>query len=470
MASHPPPAKINLACASCHSAKMNYFEELTHISSVLDPVLDTLDSVRERSPLLLTAICLSASRFQPGAQALNIRLERHLQQLLRCTIPDGPASLELSEALLVICSHLPPARDELRDPTSRFFSIAMSSYREVLAYEKRLGTILDTRQKRRRQRLHLVLYQFDSGYSIISGRPSTLNISATPQELEDWCNEPEALFVDELIGSYVSLRMAMANSPLFTTTNPLGPSTIKAMSDDIFAAWEQQWLARPNLSKSRFLVLVRRHSELTLLSTAALKRLATPLASSALAGTIAQVAISVCEQTVKLGEAGRNISNHTLTAIVYAALTLIKLNHVWPAETDVLSLLRQVATLLTLWGAVTPHRHARSTLYAGYLTRAIDMAYLADLPLPPPEDEPASASTNIPSGPTLSTPAPDHFAGAPDEATPDLAVSEFSTFQPDAGSATSLDQLMMLMPMENDAWNSWLSSSSAFGQDSLFTF
>ncbi|GAA5869734.1 hypothetical protein JCM8547_005831 [Rhodosporidiobolus lusitaniae] len=413
-----------------------YWSNLNSITLVLDPELDTFESSRVRSPLLFTAICATAAQHLSGLASLSSRLERHFRTLLSEALLQEPASLEFTQSLL----HAPV--DELSDLQPRYFAMAANAYREVVGHERRTGFVANSRLARSRERSMFVLYLFDSGYSIFSGNPATIAVDARQYDLVQWCNSPDALPLDQALAACVDIRRRLSSSPIIVgSAQSLGPSTLRAMAEDLLADWEATWLSRPALANDAWISLVRRHSELTLLNAAASNFLSGPPASSALAASILGAALRTCKEAVSLGPSGSRLSNHTVVMITHAALVVLKFMSVWPADTDVMAVLRAISSTLASWGSV-PHRKARSAVYATYLDRAIDSAFLADLPLPStPAQQPAAQNVLPP---------------VPQAAVELEQLSNFSDAGAGAsGESNALDQLLMMLPLDDNTFDLW---------------
>jgi hypothetical protein len=108
-----------------------------------------------------------------------------------------------------------------------------------------------------------------------------------------------------------------------------------------------------------------------------------------------------------------------------------------PTPSDTLALVRATADVLALWGAITPHRDARSTSYAGALYRA-----LSAVPPPPPTP---------PSPPAPQTPSIDNdtFAELPPLPPLDVLATAAETAENGFGAdAAALDELLRTLPLD----------------------
>ncbi|KAM0748599.1 hypothetical protein T439DRAFT_327863 [Meredithblackwellia eburnea MCA 4105] len=360
-----------------------YWARLQPVVQVLHPLFDTVGSTRQRSALLFTAICSTACRFQEKSQALSMRLERHLNDLLADAIIRGPSEIEFVQALTLLCPWMPAVPNERLDPTSRYLAIASKVYREIVDLDRRHKVPLSIEDIRARQRVFLVLSVFDVGFALMSGSPFSM-LGECIEEVEQWASEEAAISTDIILSGFVALRRNMGNTtgvlcPPSGSANSrpsYGVLTVKGILEDLFGAWDRTWLSKEPLAHNGYVKVVRKHSELSMLAFALGKGSVNRESAKILVLACMRVAKEVCDAVLELKDSDGALPNNTMVMVVYAALILIKVHDLWdeafPNDNSIMDQLRQVALWLQTWGSIVPHRKGRSTVLGSQLHEALD--------------------------------------------------------------------------------------------------
>ncbi|KAM0748447.1 hypothetical protein T439DRAFT_327711 [Meredithblackwellia eburnea MCA 4105] len=400
----PAGDPISLSICSEHEARILhglYWDKQQRVANTLHPPTDTFESTRKRSPLLFTSICSVACRFLDQAETLSIRLDRHVDHLVADAVVHGRAELETVQAFLTLCPWMPPVRDELQDRTSRYLSLAISLYREVMDYERSHKVSLSQEEVRARQRSLLIMSIFDVGVSLMHGRPITMMADAIVEGVESWSEEAIAIPTDNVLAAIVALRRNMAASSAVLNPSPTAPGirpsylgfhTIRAILTDLFEGWERTWMTKDYLLDNKYLKVVRQHSELSMLVFALGRGSGGKEATKPLIIACMHSANAVCNAALEFAAPDAVVPNNTMVMVAYAALLIIKVHDLWaeafPEDQGVVDRLRSVASHLNTLGNCVPHRKGKAAVCGQRLTDAIDtfLASTSTAPRTEPND------------------------------------------------------------------------------------
>ncbi|KAH8924305.1 hypothetical protein BT69DRAFT_90951 [Atractiella rhizophila] len=362
-------------------------KNLQPMVALVDERIQGRQEVRERSTFLFVSILASASKFLEGYQATSQRLDQHLKTMLGHVLVEGGSSLELVQALCIICPWLDASPHFSLDQTSTYLNFANYKFHQIR--RPTLQTDLPHEGKlhvRSYERTYLTLFCFDRGLALLHGHPWIFSIPENDlvQSVEQWANDPSAVPEDWTVAALVVIRRKLphilrqvSNAPentAFPTAQQMqvkpksSPAVVKAITADFMTMWRNDWL--PKSRTFSYLNLVGCHTQLSILIVVLKDHLGHPSESTMLHECLI-AALQTCQAFVEAGEELRYLVNNTCMMIGYAATFALKLL-LWkessqPIEPNIYHLLRRVVTLLESFGVYPSHRFGRSKIYADRL-------------------------------------------------------------------------------------------------------
>ncbi|ORY23685.1 hypothetical protein BCR39DRAFT_548751 [Naematelia encephala] len=330
----------------------NFFQsQICPLLHLLDPVLHTFDSVRQRSSVLFTVIVKSGALFAPiCSKDLLQRLNKHVQSLFTDCYRKNLGSIEIIQAHMINATWLGSSGLQWQERTWQHISTAITHAVELRLDRSAPSCVLSsplytassaemqTRLLRNSQRAWLSLYNWDRALALVRGRQPLLPegelLSAV--HLEWWHAAPYALPEDVFASSAAAFRQTLfiaqrRLSAEFSGKRSVDPKDVQHVVDAEIERWTRQWkpLIRPDRFEfhriislaSRFLILMMPYEKL--------------LNQAQLSPSVREYCLSISAETCQSVVMFVTLPSHpeaqylcpsiTLTMLTYIALFSVKL-------------------------------------------------------------------------------------------------------------------------------------------------
>ncbi|KAL3452352.1 hypothetical protein BJX65DRAFT_303185 [Aspergillus insuetus] len=240
---------INTQVASC---LLEYFmQKINPYISQLDPALHTFSFLRNSPFLLTTVLAAAAKAFE---SSLYADLNAHAEALFSNSFRRGDKSTEIIQAILLTTYWKEPNDTRAWTSVGLAIRIAMdldwhklsptSSQRESL-------TELQRREIRNVERTFLVLFVYDRSLSLQTGKPWMIERNELIDSAEAWWQDLISSPNDQLLCSFVALRLLAADTFDLLTPSKTPISHIERLLnilDNRIDSWQAKWLATVSAS------------------------------------------------------------------------------------------------------------------------------------------------------------------------------------------------------------------------------
>ncbi|KAL4866517.1 hypothetical protein BDV12DRAFT_210441 [Aspergillus spectabilis] len=241
------PAVLGLINTQVALCLLEYFmQKINPYISQLDPTLHTFTYLR-RSPFLLTTVlAVAAKAFE---SALYPDLHAHAERLFADCFRRGDKSTEVIQAILLLTYWKEPNDTRAWTSVGLAIRIAMDlGWHKLSANTNQEKQLTEThrRELRNIQRTMLVLFVYDRSLSLQTDKPWMIERTELIESADSWWRDPLAIPNDQLLCSFVSLRLITADTIdllIPSKTNPV-PHMERLLTslDNRIHAWQRKWL------------------------------------------------------------------------------------------------------------------------------------------------------------------------------------------------------------------------------------
>ncbi|KAL4972487.1 hypothetical protein BDW66DRAFT_162867 [Aspergillus desertorum] len=253
------PVVLGLVNEQVAISLLEYFmQKMNPYISQLDPVLHTFTYIRKSPFLLTTVLAAAAKAFESN---LYPDLIGHAENLFAGCFRRGDKSTEIIQAILLLTYWKEPSDTRAWTSVGLAIRIALDLGWHKLSRSignNAAGNDIQRREVRNVERTFLVLFVYDRSLSLQTGKPWMIERNHLTEAAESWCQDPLASPNDQLLSSFVALRLLAADtfdllSPC--RTNPVSRAERPlSILDSRIAAWQGKWLALVSTDCHVFLV------------------------------------------------------------------------------------------------------------------------------------------------------------------------------------------------------------------------
>ncbi|KAI1383816.1 uncharacterized protein F4822DRAFT_52160 [Hypoxylon trugodes] len=404
-----------------------FYEKLAHTRWGIDPVIHTVDFIRNRSAFLLTSIAAASALFSPSMEALYKRLSNHRQKLASLIMSKRYKSVEIILAFMVNIPWISAGEHWADDETSTYLSMALTfaldlslnkiilpssteprsprdsfatsdciSGRKALAMD---GFNMDPdsprgrRLLRRRERTWLSLFVLERGVCLARGRNYVLPMSPLIESCDQWHLSDLADRWDGSIVSVAVLRRDLTN--IITKVRAICDSYANGNSESsvvdrvkheitlFFDRWYQTWPLqlgdREQLSLPPYVEILASHTRLSLYSSVINHSTAPVGARHFFRAAGLSSALNVLRVAVQGEGQLRSMPNNTAIMISFAACFALRVSTVADGRGSSLApsiraLIAETTDVLERIGSAPIQRKGLSCLFAGQLRQILKYA------------------------------------------------------------------------------------------------
>ncbi|KAL5041700.1 hypothetical protein BDW71DRAFT_201157 [Aspergillus fruticulosus] len=253
------PVVLGLVNEQVAISLLEYFmQKMNPYISQLDPVLHTFTYIRKSPFLLTTVLAAAAKTFE---STLYPDLIGHAENLFAGCFRRGDKSTEIIQAILLLTYWKEPSDTRAWTSVGLAIRIAMD-----LGWHKLSRSVsndawrndIQRREIRNVERTLLVLFVYDRSLSLQTGKPWMIERNDLTEAAESWCQDPLASPNDQLLSSFVALRLLTADT--FDLLSPCRPNPVSraerplSILDSRIHTWQGKWLALVSTDCHAFLV------------------------------------------------------------------------------------------------------------------------------------------------------------------------------------------------------------------------
>ncbi|KAI0880579.1 uncharacterized protein GGS22DRAFT_174742 [Annulohypoxylon maeteangense] len=423
------PIELGLITLAETEALFTYFyEKLSHTRWGIDPVVHTVQFVRNRSAFLLTSIAAASALFSPSMESLYKRLSNHRQKLAGLVMSKRYKSVEIVLAFMVNIPWISAGEHWADDETSTYLSMALTialdlslnkiilpssteprSPRDTIATSDcisgRKALNIDgfsdfdpdspsgQRLLRRRERAWLSLFVLERGVCLARGRNYVLPMSPLIESCDQWHLSELADRWDGSIVSVAVLRRDLTN--IITKVRAICDSYVNGNSESsvvdrvkseitlFFDRWYQTWPVqlgdREKLSLPPYVEILASHTRLSLYSSVINHSTAPTGARHFFRAAGLSSALNVLRVAVQGEGQLRSMPNNTAIMISFAACFALRVSTVADGRGSSLApsiraLIAETTDVLERIGSTPIQRKGLSCLFAGQLRQILKYA------------------------------------------------------------------------------------------------
>jgi hypothetical protein len=219
--------------------------------SQLDPALHTFSFLRKSPFLMTTVLAAAAKAFE---SSLHADLNAHAEALFATCFRRGDKSTEIIQAILLTTYWKEP--NDTRAWTSVGLAIRIAldlGWHKLspLASRKEGLTEHQRREIRNVERTFLVLFVYDRSLSLQTGKPWMIERNELIDSAESWWQDPLSSPNDQLLCSFVALRLLTADTFDLLTPSKTPISHIERLLnifDNRIDSWQAEWLTTVSAS------------------------------------------------------------------------------------------------------------------------------------------------------------------------------------------------------------------------------
>ncbi|KAI1496048.1 hypothetical protein F5X99DRAFT_401589 [Biscogniauxia marginata] len=405
-----------------------FYEKLAHTRWGIDPLIHTVDFVRNRSAFLFTSIAAASALFSPSMESLYKRLSNHRQKLASLVMSRRYKSVEIVLAFMVNIPWISAGEHWADDETSTYISMALSIAldlslnkiilpsslespfsRDSVAMSDRISarralvmdgfgdiepeTLMGQRILRRRERTWLSLFVLERGVCLARGRSYVLPMSPLIENCDQWHLSDLADRWDGSIVSVAVLRRDLAK--LITNIRIICDSYVSGVSEAsvverlkseitmFFDRWYQTWPLqigdREQLALPPYVEILASHTRLSMYSSVINHSTAPVAARYFFRSAGLSSALNVLRVAVQGEGQLRSMPNNTAIMISFAACFALRVSAVADGRGSSLApsirgLIAETIDVLERIGSTPIQRKGLSCLFAGQLREILKLA------------------------------------------------------------------------------------------------
>ena len=408
----------------------SFHQKLAHTRWGLDPMVHTLEFVRNRSSFLFTTLLAFTAVFLPETASLAKRLLIHRRYLAEQVIVKKYRSVEIVLAFMVSIPWMPPGQHATDDDTSLYLATALSialdlsldkvitpssSFNVDLIRQIPRGDCLDAdkalamdgledvdaqsawgqRLLRRRERVWIALFVLERGVCLARGRSYCVPKTPLIQHCDHWHSALNSDLQDGPLVSMAVLRRDLDN--LFTNVRSRCDSyrvidvglkvahEIERAIDDFFDKWLHTWTSVigdfEHKTLPPYVEILVTHTRLSTYSMLLNHPSAPPEVKRSFRASAVSSALNVMRAAIQGESRLKSMPNNTVTMICFAASIALALSA--PASgkrsnqnlaPSVRKLIQETATVLERIGSTPSHRNGASVVYGRFLRVLVKQA------------------------------------------------------------------------------------------------
>ncbi|KAJ4376554.1 hypothetical protein N0V86_006667 [Didymella sp. IMI 355093] len=436
------PINIGLVTKEEAETLLTYFhQKLAHTRWGLDPMIHTLDFVRNRSSFLFTTLLAFTAVFLPETAALAKRLLIHRKYLAEQVIIRKFRSVEIVLAFMVSIPWMPPGQHATDDDTSLYLSTAVAialdlsldkvitpsstfdadlirqiPRGECLGAGKALamdgledvdaGSAWGKRLLRRRERTWIALFVLERGVCLARGRSYCVPKTSLIQHCDYWPSSVDSDLQDGPMVSMAALRRDLDD--LFANVRARCDSyrvidvglqvahEIERAIDEFFDKWLHTWTSVigdfEHKTLPPYVEILVTHTRLSTYSMLLNHPSAPPEVKRSFRASAVSSALNVMRAAIQGESRLKSMPNNTVTMICFAASIALALSTPTASKgsnqnlaPSVRKLIQETAAVLERIGSTPSHRNGASVVYGRFLRVLVKQA-------PSLETAPAMAS------------------------------------------------------------------------------
>lgn len=422
-------SSLLLHCKTCTN-RASFHQKLAHTRWGLDPMIHTLDFVRNRSSFLFTTLLAFTAVFLPETAALAKRLLIHRKYLAEQVIVKKFRSVEIVLAFMVSIPWMPPGQHATDDDTSLYLSTAVaialdlsldkvitpsSTFKADLVRQIPRGECLDAgkalamdgledvdaesawgkRLLRRRERTWIALFVLERGVCLARGRSYCVPKTSLIQYCDYWPSSIDSDLQDGPMVSMAALRRDLDD--LFSNVRARCDSyrvidvglqvahEIERAIDEFFDKWLHTWTSVigdfENKTLPPYVEILVTHTRLSTYSMLLNHPSAPPEVKRSFRASAVSSALNVMRAAIQGESRLKSMPNNTVTMICFAASIALALSTPTASKSSnqnlapsVRKLIQETAAVLERIGSTPSHRNGASVVYGRFLRVLVKQA------------------------------------------------------------------------------------------------
>ncbi|KAF9695396.1 hypothetical protein EKO04_006550 [Ascochyta lentis] len=443
------PIEIGLVTKEEAKTLLAYFhQKLAHTRWGLDPMVHTLEFVRNRSSFLFTTLLAFTAVFLPETASLARRLLIHRRYLAEQVIVKKYRSVEIVLAFMVSIPWMPPGQHATDDDTSLYLATALSialdlsldkviipssSFSPDLIRQIPRGECLDAgkaltmdgledvdaqsewgqRLLRRRERVWIALFVLERGVCLARGRSYCVPKTPLIQHCNHWHSTLNADPQDgplvsmgalrrDLDDLFVNVRMRCDGYRVIDVGLKVAHE-IEREIDEFFDMWLRTWTSVigdfEHKTLPPYVEILVTHTRLSTYSMLLNHPSAPPEVKRSFRASAVSSALNVMRAAIQGESRLKSMPNNTVTMICFAANIALALSAPTGKRSNqnlapsVRKLIQETATVLERIGSTPSHRNGASVVYGRFLRVLVKQApSLETAPGIPPQPFPLPTS------------------------------------------------------------------------------